>query len=63
MGAGIAEVLARAGLKVTAVEADPDAPTRGIAVIEAGPERLSAPGGRHALLQPAGLPATESGAS
>ncbi len=33
MGAGIAEVFARGGLAVTAVEADPDALSRGIAVL------------------------------
>jgi len=35
MGAGIAEVLARAGLTVTAVEADPDALARGMSMIHA----------------------------
>jgi len=35
MGAGIAEVLARAGLTVTAVEADPDALARGMSMIDA----------------------------
>jgi len=34
MGAGIAEVLARAGLTVTAVEADPDALARGMSMID-----------------------------
>jgi 3-hydroxybutyryl-CoA dehydrogenase len=34
MGAGIAEVFARAGLTVTAVEADPDALTRGMAILD-----------------------------
>ncbi len=34
MGAGIAEVLARAGLTVTVVEADPDALSRGIAILD-----------------------------
>ncbi len=33
MGAGIAEVFARAGLTVTAVEADPDALSRGMAIL------------------------------
>lgn len=47
MGAGIAEVLARAGLTVTAAEADPDA--------------LSPPLLREYAI--GGLPATEGGAS
>src|ERR1022692_2258192 len=34
MGAGIAEVFARAGLSVTAVEADPDALSRGMAILD-----------------------------
>jgi len=34
MGAGIAAVLARAGLTVTVVEADPDALSRGIAILD-----------------------------
>jgi 3-hydroxybutyryl-CoA dehydrogenase len=34
MGAGIAEVFARAGLSVTAVEADPGALTRGMAILD-----------------------------
>ncbi len=34
MGAGIAEVLAMAGLTVTVVEADPDALSRGIAILD-----------------------------
>src|SRR5258707_15667832 len=34
MGAGIAEVLARAGLTVTAAEADADALSRGIAILD-----------------------------
>jgi 3-hydroxybutyryl-CoA dehydrogenase len=34
MGAGIAEVLARGGLAVTAVEADPDALARGMAILD-----------------------------
>ncbi|HUZ56122.1 MAG TPA: 3-hydroxyacyl-CoA dehydrogenase NAD-binding domain-containing protein [Streptosporangiaceae bacterium] len=34
MGAGIAEVFARAGLRVTAVEADPDALSRGMAILD-----------------------------
>ena len=34
MGAGIAEVFARAGLRVTAVEADPEALSRGMAILD-----------------------------
>jgi 3-hydroxybutyryl-CoA dehydrogenase len=34
MGAGIAEVFARAGLQVTAVEADPDALSKGTAILD-----------------------------
>src|SRR5260221_11624931 len=34
MGAGIAEVLVRVGLTVTVVEADPDALSRGIAILD-----------------------------
>src|SRR5258708_37266065 len=34
MGAGIAEVLVRAGLTMTVVEADPDALSRGIAILD-----------------------------
>ncbi len=34
MGAGIAEVLARAGLRVTAAEADPDALSRGMGILD-----------------------------
>src|SRR5580693_8169106 len=39
MGAGIAEVFARAGLGVTAIEADPAALSRGMAILEGSLDR------------------------
>jgi 3-hydroxybutyryl-CoA dehydrogenase len=44
MGAGIAEVLARAGLTVTAVEADPDALARGMSMIDGSLGKAAARG-------------------
>jgi 3-hydroxybutyryl-CoA dehydrogenase len=45
MGAGIAEVFARAGLHVTAVEADPDALSRGMSILDRSLRKLVSRGG------------------
>jgi 3-hydroxybutyryl-CoA dehydrogenase len=45
MGAGIAEVFARAGPQVTAVEADPDALSRGMSILDRSLRKLVSRGG------------------